>query len=83
MQEPSSKRLVLSALLLVGLSVIASPQGTTEVRVWAAPSGDKKLYYCPKSKWYGKGPGQFMGECEAIKNSYSPAEGPCGSNCTK
>ena len=64
----------------VGAPVLP-PQSKSEVTVWAIASS--KIYHCHKSRWYGKGTGgKSMGECQAIREGYSPAFGVgCGSDC--
>jgi hypothetical protein len=71
-------RLLLPVICLQVTLAIAQHETT----VWAVDSGSNKLYHCPKSRWYGVGQGQKIGECEALRRGYRPALGNgCGSQC--
>jgi len=52
-----------------------------EVKVWV--NTRTGVYHCPGSRWYsGTKQGKYMGECEAKKAGYRPANGlPCASSC--
>ena len=70
------------ASFLGGPYLVPSEAAQPEVKVWATDSGNRKVYHCFKSKWYRVGSGKEIGECEAIRQGYSPAVGDgCGSTC--
>ena len=66
-------------------SVSASPASPekekNEVKVWVNTRSG--VYHCPASRWYGgTKQGKYMGECEAKKAGYRPANDlPCASSC--
>jgi len=73
-------RIILLALCLY--SCFAGAQN--EIKVWAVDSGSRKIYHCPRSKWYGTGTGREISECEAIREGYRPVIGDgCGSACRR
>ena len=52
-----------------------------EVKVWVNTRSG--VYHCPGSRWYGgTKQGKYMGECQAKKAGYRPANDlPCASSC--
>jgi len=69
-------------LVFFGGVVLMPLQAGDEVSVWAVASGDRKIYHCPRSKWYRVGDGKLIGECQARREGYEPALGySCGSTC--
>lgn len=69
-------------LLLIIFLQPATATIQPEIMVWAVSSGNRKLYHCPKSRWYGEGEGRKISECQAIREGYRPAVGDdCGSQC--
>lgn len=89
-----SRRLTFFSILLFSLFSFAMyarapvPPGgldsseDKEITVWAIT--DSKVYHCPGSRWYGKGEGKYVSECEATREGFRPAfDRGCGSDCKK
>lgn len=71
---------MLGAAGLLALAPFPVAEGQAPAQVWAISAA--KVYHCPKSRWYGKGDGKVVDECQAIKEGFKPAFGRgCGSRC--
>jgi hypothetical protein len=82
MRKSRFNRLLLFVLLMLSMTILASPQPKPAVEVWAVASGENKVYHCPGSRWFGVGSGKKVSECQAIQEGYRPAFGSgCGSAC--
>lgn len=69
-------------LLLIIFLQAGMATAQQEITVWAVASGNRKLYHCPRSKWYHVGEGREISECQALREGYKPAIGDgCGSQC--